>query len=295
MRNSLFKPRFIVLAALIGPALVLFAVFVVVPIFLALWFSFFNWSGGRNMSFAGSANYVRLIADGQFWATFGNNAFLIAFCLVGQIGLGFALALLICGRALRLKEFHRAVIFFPVVISAVVIGFMWSMIYNKDFGLLNFALNGLGLESWIRPYLDEPKTVMLFASIPVVWQYIGLYMVLFLTGIQSIEPSIFEVAEIDGASSFQRTAHITLPLLVDTLKVAVMLCIAGNMKIFDHIFIMTGGGPGKSSMVMAMYAYNQTFEMFKLGYSSAISIGIMILSLGMILASRGLLRARGDQ
>jgi raffinose/stachyose/melibiose transport system permease protein len=295
MQNSLFKPRFGPLALLIGPALVLFIVFVIVPIILALWFSFFNWSGGKSMSFAGLANYANLIVDAQFWATFGNNIFLIAFCLVGQIGIGFLLAMLICGRALKLKEFHRAVIFFPVVISAVVIGFMWSMIYNKDFGLLNYLLRGLGLEGWIRPYLDEPKTVMLYASIPVVWQYIGLYMVLFLTGIQSIDPAIFEVAEIDGASSLQRARHITLPLLMDTLKVAVMLCIAGNMKIFDHIFIMTGGGPGKSSMVMAMYAYNQTFEMFKLGYSSAISIGIMILSLGMILASRGLLRARGDQ
>jgi len=290
MSQGLFKPRFFTLSALLGPALVVFVLFVILPVFLALWFSGFNWSGGRSMTWIGAANYARLVRDSQFWKTFGNNIFLIAFCLVGQIGLGFLVALLMSGRALRLKEFHRTVIFFPVVISAVVIGFMWTMIYNKDYGLLNYALRGLGLQSWIRPYLDDPRTVMVYASIPVVWQYIGLYMVLFLTGLQGIEPAIFEVAEIDGASAAQRARHITLPLLLDTLKVAVMLCIAGNMKIFDHIFIMTGGGPGKSSMVMAMYAYNQTFEMFKLGYASAISVGIMVLSLALILVSRRLLR-----
>jgi len=292
MRATLFTPRFPTLAVLLGPALLLFAAFVVVPVALAVWFSLFNWSGGRSMSWLGLGNYARLVGDSQFWGTFGNNIFLIAFCLVGQIGLGFLVAVLMYSRSLRLKELHRTVIFFPVVISAVVIGFMWSMIYNKDYGLLNYALRGLGLRALIRPYLDDPHTVMFYVSIPVVWQYIGLYMMLFLTGLQGIEPAVFEVAEIDGASSVQRAWHITLPLLMDTLKVSVMLCIAGNMKIFDHIFIMTGGGPGKSSMVMAMYAYNQTFEMFKLGYSSSISVGIMLLSLALILVSRGLLRSR---
>ncbi len=292
MHAGIFRPRFGTLTALIGPALLLFLVFVILPVLLAVWFSFFNWSGGRTMSWLGAGNYLRLVRDGQFWHTFANNLFLIAFCLVGQIGLGFIVALLAAGRLLKLRELHRTVIFFPVVISAVVIGFMWSMIYNKDYGLLNYALRGLGLQGWIRPYLDDPRTVMFYASIPVVWQYIGLYMVLFLTGMQGVDPAIFEVAEIDGASALQRAVHITLPLLVDTLKVAVMLCISGNMKIFDHIFIMTGGGPGKSSMVMAMYAYNQTFEMFKLGYASSISVGIMILSLALILVSRRLLRGR---
>ena len=292
MSAGIFRPRFMTLTALIGPALLLFLVFVILPVILAVYFSFFNWSGGRSLIWLGAGNYVRLVGDGQFWHTFANNLELIALCLVGQIGLGFIVALLAAGRMLKLREFHRTVIFFPVVISAVVIGFMWSMIYNKDYGLLNYVLRGLGLSSWIRPYLDDPRTVMFYASIPVVWQYIGLYMVLFLTGMQGIEPAIFEVAEIDGASALQRAVHITLPLLVDTLKVAVMLCIAGNMKIFDHIFIMTGGGPGQSSMVMAMYAYNQTFEMFKLGYASAISVGIMVLSLALILISRRALRTR---
>lgn len=292
MSAGIFRPRFLTLTALIGPALLLFLVFVILPVILAVYFSFFNWSGGRSLTWLGAGNYLRLVTDGQFWHTFANNLELIALCLVGQIGLGFLVALLAMGRMLKLREFHRTAIFFPVVISAVVIGFMWSMIYNKDYGLLNYMLRGLGLSGWIRPYLDDPRTVMFYASIPVVWQYIGLYMVLFLTGMQGIEPAIFEVAEIDGASALQRAVHITLPLLVDTLKVAVMLCIAGNMKIFDHIFIMTGGGPGQSSMVMAMYAYNQTFEMFKLGYASAISVGIMVLSLALILISRRALRAR---
>jgi raffinose/stachyose/melibiose transport system permease protein len=160
------------------------------------------------------------------------------------------------------------------------------MIYNKDLGFLNRILRGVHLEGLIRPYLDDPKIVMTFVSIPIVWQYIGLYMLVFLTGYQSIDPAIFEVAQLDGVGPIVRAFKITLPLLSSTFKVALMLCVSGNMKVFDHIFVMTGGGPGRSSMVMAMYAYNQTFEMFKLGYASAISTAIMILSFAVIGASR---------
>lgn len=107
-----------------------------------------------------------------------------------------------------------------------------------------------------------------------------------MAAIQSIPKDIFEVADIDGATGIKKSLYITLPLLYDTLKVAIMLCISGNMKVFDHIYIMTGGGPGKSSMVMAQHAYNNSLIMFKLGYGSTISIGILFLSLTLILLSR---------
>jgi raffinose/stachyose/melibiose transport system permease protein len=169
------------------------------------------------------------------------------------------------------------------------------MIYNKDYGLLDAVLRKIGLGSLILPWLDNPKFVMISVSIPIIWQYIGFYLVIFLAAFQSIDPEVFESAEIDGAVGAKRALYITIPLLMDTLKIAVMLCIAGNMKIFDQIYVMTGGGPGNSSTVLAQYAYQNSFRMFKLGYGSAISIGILVLSTSIILISRKLWGGNGSE
>ena len=286
MTSNAFRPKPTTLFWLLAPATALFVVAVVAPVLISIGFSTLQWSGGRNMKFIGIGNLVHLVQDSVFWKSFGNNLFITIFCLIFQIGIGFLVASILQNKTVKFGELHRTVIFFPVVMSAVVIGFMWSMIYNREYGLLNTFLRGLGLSSLIHPYLDDPKTIMFFVSIPIVWQYIGLFMMLFLTGYQGIDTSIIEVSIIDGAGPVRRAWYVTLPLLSETFKVAVILCIAGNMKIFDHIFIMTGGGPGRSSNVMAMYAYNQAFEMFQIGYGSAVSVGIMILSLTLILASR---------
>ena len=123
---------------------------------------------------------------------------------------------------------------------------------------------------------------MSVVSIPLIWQYIGYYMAIILSAMTAIDKSIYEVAEIDGASGIERAVYITLPLIKDALGVAVMLCIAGNMKIFDHIYVMTNGGPGTSSMVMALSVYKTTFIKNRYGYASAMSVMIMILTMGIM-------------
>ena len=245
MQSTLFRPRLPVLARPLGPALLFspsssssLCARRVVQLFQLVRRALPGLHGGRQLREPGPRQPVLGHVREQ--------PLLIAFCLVGQIGLGFLVALLACGRMLKLREFHRTAIFFPVVISAVVIGFMWSMIYNKDYGLLNYVLRGLGLSGMDQavprrsPHRDvlrvHPGGVAVYRAVHGAVPH----------RLQGIEPAIFEVAEIDGASALQRAVHITLPLLVDTMKVAVMLCIAGNMKIFDHIFIMTGGGPGRA-------------------------------------------------
>ena len=129
---------------------------------------------------------------------------------------------------------------------------------------------------------------MLLIAIPLIWQFIGYYMVIILSAISSIDQEIFEVSELDGANAFQRAIYIVLPLIKNTLLVCVTLCIAGNMKAFDHIYVMTSGGPGNSSMVMALYGYKVSFGQQNMGYGSAISIGIFVLSLIVILGSQAL-------
>ncbi len=286
MASSALKPKGRVIAAFLSPGVVIYCFIVILPLLISLVYSFYDYSGGSNMKFVGLKNYFFLIRDGDFWNSFKNNLIIIGLSMIGQIGIALIITAFMMSKLLKFKALHRNIVFLPVVVSAIVVGFLWTIIYNKDFGLLNAVLRMAGLESLILPWLDNPKYVIVSVSIPIIWQYIGFYLVIFLAAVQSIPYDIFESAEIDGATGIKKSLYITIPLLSDTLKVAVMLCIAGNMKIFDHIYVMTGGGPGTSSMVMAQYAYINSFIMFKLGYGSAISIGILVLSLGLILLSR---------
>ncbi len=289
MNHKLMRPKTEVLLGLLSPGLLIYCFIVVLPLFVSFRYSLFDWSGGINMEFVGLGNYIDLVQDGDFWFSFKNNVMIIMLSILGQVGIAFVVSALLMSKLLKWREFHRVVIFLPVVLSAVVIGFLWTIIYSKDMGLLNWLLKALHLESFIIPWLDDPRYVIYTVTIPLIWQYIGFYLIIFMAAMQSIPKDIFEVADIDGATGIKKAVYITLPLLYDTLKVAIMLCIAGNMKVFDHIYVMTGGGPGKSSTVMAQYAYDNSFVMFKLGYGSAISIGILVLSLALILLSRKLM------
>lgn len=291
--NSL-RPKNRVLVLMLLPGILIFSFAVILPLIMSIRYSLYKWSGGPNMNFIGLKNYLRLFNDQYFWHAFKNNLVIVLLSIVGQVGIGFILASLVNSRILKFKKFHRTVIFFPVVLSAVVIGFLWTMIYSRQYGLLNWLLTTLNLESLIQYWLDDPGIVLYTVTAPLIWQYIGLYLVIFLSAMQGIPRDIYEVAEIDGATGIRKAIHITLPLLKNTFLVAIMLCIAGNMKVFDHIYVMTGGGPGRSSMVMAQYAYNTSFNMFKLGYGSAISMGIFVLSLSLIMLSRKLLGG-GDE
>lgn len=284
--STAIRPKRITFLIYLLPSVILFAFMVLVPVVLAVRYSFFKWSGGPKMEFIGLDNYMNLLVDSNFWHAFLNNLLIVGFSVVGQIGIAFIISIFLMSKLAKWKGFHRTVIFIPVVLSSVVIGFLWGMIYNQDAGILNWLLRSVGLESWIQPWLDDPDIVMYSVTVPIVWQYIGFYLIIFLAAMQSINSEVYEMAELDGATGFKKMQHITLPLLTPTIKIAIMLCIAGNMKAFDSIFVMTGGGPGSSSTVMAQYAYDTSFKAYKLGYGSAISVGIMILSVALIMISR---------
>lgn len=280
------KKRVIFFYLLIPILIYVFSVFV--PLGTALYYSFFDWKGGPNKTFNGIQNYITLIKDETFRNAFGHNIYLVIACIIGQIGIAFIFVLMINSRYTKLKGIHRTFGFFPSTIAAVSIGFIWSMVYDYKRGLLNWILDLFGKGDSAKVWLNEPKLVMLLIAIPLIWQFIGYYMVIILSAISSIDQEIFEVSELDGANAFQRAIYIVLPLIKNTLLVCVTLCIAGNMKAFDHIYVMTSGGPGNSSMVMALYGYKVSFGQQNMGYGSAISIGIFVLSLIVILGSQAL-------
>lgn len=281
--------------AYLAPGTMIYTFSVFLPVLGALYYSFFNWTGGPKMKFAGLDNYIELINDKVFWKSFGNNLYLTIFAIIGQVGLAFIFASMLSSRIAKLKNLHRTLAFFPVTVSAVVVGFVWSMIYDYNYGILNVLLKAIGADNLVQPWLSRNAGIMTLVSIPIVWQYIGLYMVIILAAFTSIDKEVIEMAEIDGANSFQRARFITLPMIRGAMLVCIMLCISGNMKVFDHIFVMTGGGPGTASTVMAMYAYQTSFLKYRMGYGSALSIGILILSLSIILISRALMERKAGK
>lgn len=261
-----------------------FSVFV--PLVTAMFYSLFEWKGGPKKTFIGIDNYVTLLKDSTFWESFSHNIYIVIACILGQVGLAFIIVLMINSRHAKLKGIHRTFGFFPSTVSAVCIGFIWMMIYDYKRGILNWFLEVTGRGDSAKVWLNEPTKVLFFVAIPLVWQFIGYYMVILLSAISSVDAEIFEVAELDGANAFQRAVYIVLPLIKNTLLVCITLCVAGNMKVFDHIYIMTKGGPGNSSMVMAMYGYKISFAQMNMGYGSAISVGIFVVSLIVIGATQ---------
>ena len=283
MSRDVLRPKGWVIVILLALPLVWYTLMVALPVFTALRNSLYNWSGGV---FVGLYNYQYLMRDTVFWQALMNNLKITVISAIGQIGLAFVLSCLLSTRFVKFKRLHRTVAYFPATISAIVVGYVWNFIFGYDTGLINSILRALNLDSLCAAWMDNPDTIINVVCIPIIWQYIGYYMLIILAGITSIDQSVYEMAELDGANGFQRAIRITLPLIRRTLGVCVMLCISGNMKIFDHIYSLTNGGPGNSSLVMAMHAYRTTFVRSRFGYASAISIAILVISLTLILCVR---------
>ena len=245
----------------------LYLFIVITPILFSIFFSLFNWNGGPNMKFIGIENYIKTFNDRVFWLSLKNTLLFTVLMTVGQVGLAFMFTLFFTMRWVRFVNFHRTVMFFPNVISAVIIGLMWLLIYNNDIGILNTCLRALGLESWIRTWLGDPKIAMYSLAVPVIWQYVGYYLVILMSAVGSI----------------------TIPMIWNSLKICIMICVSGSFKAFDHIMIMTGGGPGRATSVLTLYNYNVSFTSMKLGYGCAMAVVILVFSLILTIGTQTLM------
>ncbi|KZE82533.1 carbohydrate ABC transporter permease [Paenibacillus elgii] len=271
------------------PATLIFVFFAIIPIFWSAYYGFFDWKGIGAAKFIGFDNYVEVVRDPIFWLSFKNNMLIVAASVFGQIPIALILALVLTSSSL-FQRMIRASVFMPMVLSSVVVGIIWSYIYHPQIGILNFLLDALGLESWKMQWLSDPKISMYMLMIPIIWNYIGPYMIMFIAALQNISPEIDDASRIDGVGPVRKLFSITLPMIWDTIKVAVVLCISGSLKAFDLIYVMTNGGPAHSTELLASYMYNNTFNVFRFGYGSAVSTAIIILSLLLILGSQYLMK-----
>lgn len=267
------------------PALLVYITVVIYPIFRSFFYGFYDWNGLSQPVYIGLQNFIDILTDKVFWLSFRNNIFIVLASVLGQIPIGLLLAILL-NKKLKGAGFFRSVFFTPMLLSTVVIGLLWSTVLNSQVGILNTFLKAIGLGNLIQDWLGDPRIAIFTVSGVIIWQFFGLYMIIFLAALQNIPSDIMEAAEIDGANEVRKLFLVTIPMLWNSVMTAVVLCIAGSMRSFDLVFVMTQGGPAHATELMATYMYNKTFSVYKYGYGSAISLVIFVISFSLILASQ---------
>ncbi|HEY4389867.1 MAG TPA: sugar ABC transporter permease [Paenibacillus sp.] len=271
------------------PALFIFSFFVIVPILWSAWYGFYDWKGIGAMKFIGFGNYMEIIQDPVFAKSLRNNLIVVAASVFGQVPIALALALVL-RQSTIFQRIIRSVVFLPMVLSSVVIGIIWGYIYHPQIGILNFLLDWIGLGTWKQAWLSNPNISMYMLAIPIIWNFIGPYMIMYIAALQNIPSEIEDASAIDGAKPMRMLFSIRIPMIWDTIKVTIVLCISGSLKTFDLIYVMTGGGPAHSTELLASYMYNNTFSIYRFGYGSAISTSIIIISIVLIAGSQLLMR-----
>jgi ABC-type sugar transport system permease subunit len=258
------------------PALLLYGIFTIVPLVSGIWLALLEWNGIDPARFVGLRNFSRLFDDKDLVVALLHNVQYAVGTVSGKIIISLFLALLL-NEALIGRSFYRTALFMPVVMSFVVVGVLWTRIYNYDFGLLNAILGEVGLSSWARDWIGNSSTA-LWALIAVdVWKWYGFHMIIFLAGLQTIPQELYEAAKIDGATSLQRLRSITLPLLRPVMLVNVFVSLMGAMNTFDIPYIMTQGGPAHATNVIALHMYVQAFSFYRFGYGAALSYVLFTL------------------
>jgi raffinose/stachyose/melibiose transport system permease protein len=259
------------------PALFLFFIIIVVPIFMSVFYSLTEWDGIGKQMFTGLDNYKELFhnnADG-FWRAVKNSLIFAAGSVFIQLPISLLLALLLA-RGVKGERFYIRVYFIPVLISTVVIGQLWLKIYNPQYGLLNTILNSIGLGRFTGNWLGDTKKVIFAVIVPVLWQYIGYHMLLMYASARSISEEVFEAARIDGANGIQMAFRITIPLMKPILKVCVTFAVVGSLKNFDLVYVMTGGGPAGASQLPSTLMVETIFSRNMYGYGSSMAIFIIL-------------------
>lgn len=280
----------LLIALFLFPALILFLLFVVYPVFRSLYFSMYDWNGlGPATDFVGLQNFKDILADKVFLKALRNAFLIIGFSLGAQLPLALALAVLV-GRNLPGRAIFRTIFFMPYVLSEINVAIMWMLLYNPDpeRGLLNAITVVFGSKP--IGWLSNTHLVLFSIFLALTWKYFGFHMLLYLAGLQNIPTELEEAARIDGANSFQNFFYITLPLLGSTIRTSVYLSVLGSIQQFILVWIMTKGGPVNASETLATYMYRFGFVRFELGYGSAVAIYMFTICLIFSLIYQSLTR-----
>ena len=282
-KNSKSKKLFIGLSVI--PAVILFFIFMIIPTINVFWMSLFKWGGlSNNKKFVGLNNFIILFKDEKLIKSFQNTLFLIVFVSIVTLVLAIALAAILIRKDIKFNNFFRIVFYLPNILSVVVISAIFSAILDPNQGIINATLGLFKLENWQRMWLGDPKTVVWCISIAMIWQAVGYYMVMYMSAMSSVPESLYEAADLEGASKIHQFFSITLPLVWGTVRTTLTFFIISCINLsFLFVTVMTSGGPDGASETVLGYMYKQAYGNSSYGYGMAIGVVIFLFSFGLSL------------
>ena len=270
--------RWMTVGLFVLPALILYAVFVLMPVAQAVQYSLFKWNGLTPLTeFVGLQNYVTALTSKGFTTSVGNNVLIVILSLAIQLPFSLALAVLL-NRRFRGRAIFRLLFFLPYVLSEAVTGVVFTLMLQPH-SVVDSTLAGVGLEALIQDWLGDSALVMITLFVIITWKYFGFHMIIMLAGLQGIPRELEEAAYIDGADRRAAFRHVTLPLLGPTIRVSVFLSMIGALQLFDVVWVMTAGGPVNASSTMAIAMFKAGFRSHQFGYGSAIAVILFVFCL----------------
>ncbi|MEU5879553.1 sugar ABC transporter permease [Spirillospora sp. NPDC047279] len=277
------------------PGLLLFTGVIGIPFLMNVYTSFTEWQGVGTPRWIGLDNYAELLKDGEFWASFRHNALVIVGMAIVPTMIGLVLAAVLTDVVQRhfgatVASVLRACVYLPQVLPIVIGGIVWSWLLGPETGAVNELLKAVGLDGLAHDWLGDPATALYSVLVVMVWIQIGFPLVVFMSGLQRVEPSLYEAAEIDGASWFRRFWHVTVPQIRPEIFVVLLWTTIAALKVFGPIYVLTKGGPGGATNVPSYYSYTSFFDKTDVGYGSAIAT---VLTLIIIALTVVFLRVQG--
>ncbi|TQL68268.1 carbohydrate ABC transporter membrane protein 1 (CUT1 family) [Nocardioides albertanoniae] len=272
------------IAFFVTPALALMALFIAWPVLSAVRFSVYDWNGlGPLDDFVGFANYADVLKDDVFTDAVIHNLVIVVGSIIVQLPLGVALALLL-NRRMAGQGLLRTLIFVPYVLAEVIAGVIWFQLLQPDYGLIDAIMGGIGLTPPDEGWLGTPEVTLWVVLAVLTWKYLGLAVLLFLAGLQSVPEELYEAAQLDGASWFQTQWRVSIPLLGPTIRTWCFLSMIGSIQCFDMIWVLTGGGPADATTTMATYLVDEGTNRHNYGIAGAASVVLFAIAFVMALA-----------
>lgn len=277
MKILSFQRKKILPYLMVSPYILFVTVFVLFPVLFCLFLTFNKWNIIGPMHFIGVKNYIRLFEDRLFWKAIGNTLKFLSLHIPLQLVASLFLAYLL-NQKIRAISFFRGSFFLPVIVSGVVITILWQQLFGYDSGLINRMLTVIGIPK--VGWLVSPNVAIYSIAIMATWKNVGLYVILFLVGLQTVPPQYYEAAKLEGASRWQQFYHITLPMINPTIFMVVILSTIGGFSLFIEPYILTGGGPMNQTLSAVLYIYKQAFQFYNMGYSATLGFfyAIMIMT-----------------
>jgi multiple sugar transport system permease protein len=275
------------------PALVLVAVFFIVPLALVVYMSLRNWPLSGPTAFTGLSNYRQLVHDRTFGDSLLFTAKYTAIVTPVQVVLGYLLAVMV-RRKLRGVGFFRTVYFMPVVVGFAASAYVVLVMITPGIGVIDTVLKALGLSNGQTNWVTSPGLALLVVIVLITWKTVGIAMILFMAGMQAIPEEFYEAAKVDGANWLTRELRVTLPLIRRTTALVLVLTVAGSILAFDQFFILTQGGPDNATLTAVLWIYTAAFVQYRFGYAAALSIALLLLLVILSVAQIRALRAGGE-